>query len=240
MPRPPAVAPRSMSSAPEGQKFDRYAADYESMHAKSIALSGESPVYFADYKVKCLQRLGIDRSAAVLDYGCGTGNLTTRLVGAFAEVHGYDPSLKSLEAARDRSPGATFHSEHAGIPDDHFRCAVLSGVLHHVPREQRVALMQTVRSKLAPGGCAFVFEHNPWNPLTRHAVATCPFDDDAVLLWPREAKQLLNAAGYARVRLDYVMFLPRFLAVFRPLEPLLHWVALGAQTMTLGFKEPAR
>jgi hypothetical protein len=59
-------------------------------------------------------------------------------------------------------------------------------VLHHVPPADREALLARVATKLAPGGKLVVFEHNPWNPLTRKVVAECAFDADAVLLPPTE------------------------------------------------------
>ena len=79
-----------------------------------------------------------------------------------------------------------------------------------------------------------MFEHNPWNPVTRRAVADCPFDDDAILLWPRELRSLFREAGYEDVRQDFIVFFPRSLALLRPLEPKLRWLFLGGQTMTIG------
>lgn len=215
-------------------EFDQYAADYEAMHAASVAASGESTVYFADYKVHVLQRLGVKPTDPILDYGCGIGNLTERLFPSFEVVHGFDPSSKSLEVAQRRAPRAVLHHETSSVPEAHFSCAVLSGVLHHVPPAERLELMQSVRRKLAPGGRVFIFEHNPLNPLTRRAVATCPFDHDAVLLWPWEARRLTRSAGFEPVSLEYVMFFPHAFAKLRPLEPRLNWLALGAQSLTIG------
>jgi 2-polyprenyl-3-methyl-5-hydroxy-6-metoxy-1,4-benzoquinol methylase len=223
-----------MTSSSPKPEFDKYASDYEAMHAASVAASGESTVYFADYKVAVLQRLGVKPTDPILDYGCGIGNLTERLFPAFEQVHGYDPSTKSLEVAQGRAPRAVLHQDVANVPDRHFECAVLSGVLHHVPPAERLELMQTVRTKLAPRGRVFIFEHNPFNPLTRRAVATCPFDHDAVLLWPWEAKRLTKSAGFRPVRVEYVMFFPRAFAALRPLEPRLGWLGLGAQSLTIG------
>jgi hypothetical protein len=107
-------------------------------------------------------------------------------------------------------------------------------VLHHVPRDEHRALVETVRSKLRPGGRIVVFEHNPLNPVTRRAVAACEFDDDAVLLWPWQARRVLRSAGLRNVRLDYIVFSPRPLAVLRPLEPHLSWLPFGAQVMVVG------
>jgi hypothetical protein len=95
-------------------------------------------------------------------------------------------------------------------------------------------VVSLVASKLAPGGRLFVFEHNPYNPLTRRAVRDCPFDDDAILLPPGEVRGLLQRAALAGVRQDFVLFFPRSLARLRPLEPWLRWCPLGAQTLTVG------
>ncbi|HVJ94125.1 MAG TPA: class I SAM-dependent methyltransferase [Labilithrix sp.] len=215
------------------QKFDEYAKSYEGLHRTSIAASGEDPAYFHDYKVDCLRRKNLLRGP-LLDYGCGTGNLTERFArahGELHEVHGYDPSSESLAEARGRAPTARLHTDVSTLPRDHFATAVLSGVLHHVQPREREGVLETVRSTLRSGGHVVIFEHNPINPLTRRAVAACPFDDDAILLWPWEARRLLRRAGFDEVRLDYIVFFPKPLAFLRRLEPRLRRLALGAQLM---------
>jgi SAM-dependent methyltransferase len=214
--------------------FDQYAGRYEDLHAASVTASGEAPEYFARYKLGCLERNGVRRGDPVLDFGCGIGGLTRLLTDQYAEVHGYDPSPASLARAEVSAPGAVFHADLATVPEGHFSVAVLSGVLHHVPPAERELLLASVRRTLAPGGRVFVFEHNPINPLTRRAVAACAFDDDAILLWPWEARRLLRGSGYDRVRLDYIVFFPKALGFLRHLEPKLRWLALGAQVMVVG------
>jgi 2-polyprenyl-3-methyl-5-hydroxy-6-metoxy-1,4-benzoquinol methylase len=219
---------------PAPAKFDECAADYDALHAESITASGESTEYFARYKLSCLQRLGLRRQGAVLDYGCGIGNLTEQLVTAFSDVHAFDPSAKSLDVARRRAPAATFHASASDLPSAKFEAVVVAGVLHHVPPAERAALVAELHDKLAPGGKLVVFEHNPLNPLTRRAVAACAFDDDAILLWPWEAKRLVAHAGFESTRLEYIVFFPHALAALRPLEPKLAWMWLGAQVMVVG------
>lgn len=229
--------PQMTAQSPDpgsGRKFDQYALEYERLHAASIESSGESTEYFADYKVQCLERIGAPSSGPILDFGCGVGNLTTKLVGRFLEVHGFDPSKESLELARTRAPGALFHDSLAAIADGSCETAVLSGVLHHVPPADRQTVLAQAKSKLTAGGRIVVFEHNPINPLTRRAVATCEFDDDAILLWPWEARRVLRSAGFTNVELDYIVFFPRGLASMRQLEPRLNWLMLGAQVMVVG------
>jgi 2-polyprenyl-3-methyl-5-hydroxy-6-metoxy-1,4-benzoquinol methylase len=211
-------------------EFDAHAGSYEDDHRSSIAASGEDPAYFHDYKVACLERRGLFQGP-LLDFGCGIGNLTERFVGAGREVHAFDPSAKSIERAKERAPSAQFHVEASTLPKDHFATAVLSGVLHHVLPSDRLDLLRRVRGLLRPGGHIVVFEHNPLNPVTRRAVAACAFDDDAILLWPWEARGLLAQAGYAQVELDFIVFFPKTLAFLRPLEPRMRGVILGAQQM---------
>lgn len=219
----------------EGEKFDSYAASYQELHTTSIAASGEDPAYFHDYKIECLRRKHL-LTGPLLDYGCGTGNLTERFVRAseLAEVHGYDPSAESLAQAQSRAPSAKLHSDSADIPRAHFATAVLSGVLHHVPPRERMDTIESVRAALRPGGHVVVFEHNPMNPLTRRAVAACPFDDDAILLWPWETRRLLRKAGFVDVALDYIVFFPKALSFLRPLEPRLRRLPVGAQLLVVG------
>jgi 2-polyprenyl-3-methyl-5-hydroxy-6-metoxy-1,4-benzoquinol methylase len=215
-------------------KFDSVAADYSRLHAQNVAASGEGIEYFAQYKVSCLKRMGVTRGDRVLDYGCGIGNITRLLVQHFDRVTGYDPSSESLAMARAAVPEASFHADLAELLTDTFDVAVLSGVLHHVPKGERIGVLRSVLGLLRPGGRVVIFEHNPYNPLTRHAVDTCPFDDDAVLLAPRELRRLLAEAQCVDRWQKYIVFFPRLLRLLRPLEPALGFFPLGAQTLTVG------
>lgn len=217
-------------------KFDAYADEYQRLHAENVSVTGEDSDYFARYKVECLARAGVTPRQRILDFGCGIGNTIVPLTERFADVHGYEPSKLSAERARQRAASATVYDDVSAVPQQAFSVAVLSCVLHHVPPAQRRTVLRQVMDSLEPGGRLFVFEHNPWNPLTRRAVATCAFDDDAILLWPGEQQRLLRDSGFVDVSLDYIVFFPRLLSFLRPLEPRLRWLPAGAQTMTQGIK----
>jgi SAM-dependent methyltransferase len=222
-------------------KFDAYADDYVSVHRHNVAITGEPPEYFAIYKLRCLEKLvGPAFDEPVLDYGCGVGMVTQQLCTRFSQVHGFDPSAQSIAAASDRAPSARFTTELDEVPNGHFGLLVMSGVLHHVRPPERADVLRSAIRKLRPeGGRLAVFEHNPLNPITRRAVKLCPFDDDAILLWPWEARALLRRAGLRDVRLRFIVFLPRALAALRWLEPRLEAVPLGAQVMVVGATRPA-
>jgi len=103
-----------------------------------------------------------------------------------------------------------------------------------VPPSERPALLTTIHELLAPGGRLVIFEHNPLNPVTRRAVAACPFDDNAVLLWPWEVKNLLRGVNLVEDRSRFHRVLPRALSPMRPLEPKLSWLPMGAQVCGWG------
>jgi 2-polyprenyl-3-methyl-5-hydroxy-6-metoxy-1,4-benzoquinol methylase len=172
----------------------------------------------------------------ILDFGCGIGNLTEQLVKRYRDVHGYDPSSESLRMARPRAPSAVFHHDLDEVPNAKFATAIVAGVLHHVVPGERATLLAGLKSKLSPGGRVVVFEHNPFNPLTRQVVAKCTFDDDAILLWPWQLKRVLRESGFVDVDLRYIVFFPKFLAALRPLEPKLSRLFMGAQTMCTATK----
>lgn len=225
-----------LNSFQEIETFNRVSSQYNQLLNASVEFSGESYQYFAEYKVKCLRRLGFSPTTRVLDYGCGIGNLTQVLCREFQEVTGFDPSDNALTLARKCTPNAKFIDQLDQIPEEHYDLVVIAGVLHHVPVEERPAVMSVVQQKLKPGGVAAIFEHNPRNPLTRRAVDSCPFDENAELLLPREITALLLKCGYSQIEQQYIVFFPRFLSWCRGLEPYLGFLPLGAQTFTYAIK----
>lgn len=219
-------------------EFDKFADEYRAMHAENIRLSGEDPEYFAEYKiVDIATELARDGAVArrVLDFGAGVGYSVpffARHLPA-ARVTCLDVSRKSLEvgAAKHGAAAEFEHFDGRRIPfdDGTFDVALASCVFHHIPHAEHVALLGEIRRVLAPGGRLFVFEHNPLNPLTRHAVNTCVFDEHAELVLAPTMRRRARAAGFASASVRYRIFFPHALRGLRPLEPRLKWLPLGAQ-----------
>jgi hypothetical protein len=105
----------------------------------------------------------------------------------------------------------------------------VANVLHHVSPELRAGVMEDIYRILQHSGFLFIFEHNPYNPVTRHLVNTCPFDENAVLITPFEIKRLVSAALLKPILLQYTLFFPAFLKGMRFLEPFLKKVPIGGQ-----------
>jgi SAM-dependent methyltransferase len=227
-------------------EFDKFADEYASEHARNITASGEAPEYFHEYKVRDLAAMLRARSAPVrdvLDFGTGVGNSLQYFRRYFpdASLSGVDVSPRCLEIARSRAPEARL-LEFDGItlpfPAASFDVAFAACVFHHIPAAEHGPLLREIHRVLRPGGTLAIYEHNPLNPLTRHAVNTCPFDRDARLLRAGEMRAALRDAGFARVQGAYKIFFPHFVAALRPLEAVLGWCALGAQYRASGVKEP--
>jgi ubiquinone/menaquinone biosynthesis C-methylase UbiE len=219
-------------------EFDRFADEYEEDHAASIRLSGERPDYFHRYKIVDLARTAAARGLAprrILDFGAGVGNSVPFMRAAFpdAEITCIDPSRRSLDIAEQRFPGMAdfvdFDGKAIPHPDASFDLVFTACVFHHIPEEMHVGLLGEIERVLTPGGSFLLYEHNPANPLTRHAVNTCAFDENAVLIGAKEMRRRVLAAGFASADIAFRVFFPRALAAFRPLEHMLWGVPLGAQ-----------
>jgi SAM-dependent methyltransferase len=225
-------------------EFDKFADEYNTMHAAGIAISGEGPAYFAEYKIadialvcrQLAQRAGDAGSGLqLLDFGAGIGasvpHVHKHLAGA--ELTCLDMSRRSLEVAERRFPKLAdyvhFDGSSIPFPDGHFDIAFAMCVFHHIDHGLHVPLLEELRRVIRPGGKMFIFEHNPFNPLTVRVVNSCPFDENARLIRGAEMRKRLLRAGFGSARIRYRVFFPHALRALRPLEPALAWLPLGGQ-----------
>lgn len=219
-------------------EFDAYVEDYANQHKQSIKLSGENPEYFAEYKIRELARLSSQwdfKSPDILDFGSGIGNSLPAFRKYFPgnPVTSADVSVGSLDAAVKLHGSGEAQLVIAGgkIPadDNSFDVVFTACVFHHIPEEEHIGWLADLRRVTRPGGRVVIFEHNPFNPLTLHAVRNCPFDENAVLIKPRELRRRLTEAGWHAPQTDYHIFFPAALSRLRPLEGYLRWCGIGGQ-----------
>lgn len=231
-----------------GELFDHHAEDYGSLVSRSVFLSGEGVEYFARYKLERIRTLrNSSPPGHILDVGCGTGLLTELLSRAFpsARVTGVDLSQKCLDQAASRCAGLTNVAfricDGGSVPAEieGVDLVVIANVLHHVePTARPIFLEEVALPALLPGGRIVVFEHNPYNPITRLVVQSCSFDQDARLLSLSAAVALLQNCRLRIDQRDYIVFFPRFLRFLRGLEGLMGWLPVGAQYMVVGSWDP--
>ncbi|MFC1570712.1 class I SAM-dependent methyltransferase [Candidatus Omnitrophota bacterium] len=225
-------------------EFDEFAQDYESILNSDLDFSGENMEYFANYKAECVHDfLGSDFKGRILDYGCGIGMVAKCLKENFdregVSIFGFDVSDESVKAAREKVQGVQFSSDLEKLGQEPFDAIIVANVLHHVKPEERDDFFKQVRSYLSKNGLIFVFEHNPYNPLTRHVVKNSVFDKDASLLNAGEALRLMRENGMNVVERKYIVFFPGFLKKLRFLESKLGFIPMGAQYMCVGGKNEA-
>ena len=215
-------------------EFDRYSADYETAVERAIGFARQPHDVYLEAKVRKLlelarRRLGSERVEA-LDVGCGSGGFARHLSGRVASLHGVDVSGAMVELAREAVPEAEFRVTKPGwLPyeDGLFDLAYAVCVLHHVARYERGKLLSEMARVTRHGGLVVVFEHNPWNPLTRRVVRDCDFDEAVELLTRSRVSASLRAAGLEVTDAEYLLFTPWPRAW--ALERGLSWVPLGAQ-----------
>jgi SAM-dependent methyltransferase len=228
----------------DDRRFDEYASEYNATVQRAIGASGESVQYFADLKAQLMARtLGRERPIEILDFGCGIGNTTRALVAAFprAAVTGFDVSPESIAVAERLSAGSseriqftTSSAPRLPFADASFDAAFTACVFHHIDETERAHWVRELRRVLRPGAALFLFEHNPFNPLTVRVVRQVPFDEGVVLLKPQSTRELLRQAGLAPSPARFYFFFPALLRGLRALEPMLGWLPLGAQYYVIG------
>jgi SAM-dependent methyltransferase len=226
-------------------EFDRFADAYYDQHRDNVAVTGESPEYFAEYKIRQLRdivardRIEVSR---ICDFGSGIGNSIPFFRRYFpdAALTSSDVSERSLTLGEQRYPeaGTSVLIENNRIPSDSgvFDVVFSACVFHHIPHDEHAMWLEELHRITRPGGLIAIFEHNPLNPLTVHAVNTCPFDENARLIFARDLKRRLAAAGWISPRVQYNLFFPRVLARLRPFEARLGWLPFGAQYVAFARK----
>lgn len=234
-------------------EFDQYARSYETLHDENLSMVGADSHEFLLAKLAFCERyvrkhqLPESERKTFLDYGCGTGRLGQVFHDRFDDrwtYVGIDPSEGSVKEAQ-----AAIDGQKAGKPveyktldvwqqeKDSYDFALAACVFHHIAPSARPAALRSVWDRVKGGGTFAIWEHNPWNPVTRRIVNTCPFDKDAILLsLPEMKKMWTNLCVSSLTGYSYVTFFPGRLRLLEPLERLLGWLPLGGQWVFLAKK----
>ena len=234
-------------SAPDkkgGVDFDAFAEDYDAVHQKNLGALGKDLSVFARYKVRMTAELLSSSPANMLEFGCGTGRNLPFFRQQFpkTKIHACDISDASLHKARQSVPGLEFFtspSPESLLPfAATFDLVFLSCVLHHISPHERQIWADALAATLKPGGSLILFEHNPWNPVTRHMVSTCPFDEGVTLVWPPNGLELLRKSGLRTDHIRYTLLFPWRHRLLLAVEKLLARIPLGGQYCLLAQKPP--
>jgi ubiquinone/menaquinone biosynthesis C-methylase UbiE len=217
--------------------FDAYATGYEEAVDRSVSFTGRDSAFFARRKVEILEDivrpgLGSLQGLSLLDVGCGTGTTDQFLAPRVQKLYGVDVSEEMLVKAQRNVPAAKFSwydGEKLPFDDETFDVVVAICVLHHVPMSMRFKVVSEMVRVTRPAGVVAVFEHNPYNPMTRRAVNTCELDRDAVLLSARETIELLKESAEVEPQFRHYLFSPLNGAIGNSLDRHLRNVPFGGQ-----------
>ncbi|MDM0033307.1 class I SAM-dependent methyltransferase [Variovorax sp. J22P271] len=211
--------------------FDAYTENYNDLLRDQTSFFSSNDQYFAEYKVRAVRSKLKREPKRILEYGCGIGRNVRYLAAEFpfAEIVGTDISHESIDLARSENSHARFEVESSSLELGEFDLVFVAGVFHHIPPSQRAESVQTILNRMRKGGEVFIFEHNPYNPVTRRIVNNCPYDADAVLLRPAELRQRLEAGGFKLLDGSYCLLIPPSLKWLAPIERFFGALPLGGQ-----------
>ncbi len=235
------VSEKNSSSNRIKAEFDSLADEYHEVHQTNVAITGEKPEYFSEYKIADLANL-VNKlhlpSSSILDFGSGIGNSVPFFRKYFpnAQLTCADVSARSIEVAQTRFPGKENYvlvDDGVPVPTASQDVVFTACVFHHIPHEEHQKWLNELRRITKPNGLLVIFEHNPLNPLTVHAVNTCPLDVNARLIRGGGMKNRALKAGWSQAEVGYKLFFPAVFAKFRFFEQYLEWLALGAQYRVL-------
>lgn len=129
---------------------------YDLLNAVLFAPSGGS----GRLRQHLVDALALSPGDRLLELGCGTGQVTERLVAAGARVVAVDALPEMLEGARRRAPQADYvvGDVLGALPPGPFDAVVVSFVLHNLTADRRRAMLSTAGGLLAPGGTIAVLD----------------------------------------------------------------------------------
>ena len=141
-------------------EFDAMADNYYAQHKANIAITGEEPRIFAEYKIIDLARFVRESdtpAARVFDFGSGIGNS----LPYFREHLGHaalscgDVSARSIDIARKRFPGDEdfiLIDEAIPLASESQDIVFSACVFHHIPHEQHDHWLRELLRLTRPGG----------------------------------------------------------------------------------------
>jgi SAM-dependent methyltransferase len=226
-----------------GNDFDQFAVNYDEAINAGLRFTGESRFFFAETRMRWLARR-LNRRGFVphrgLDFGCGNGGSLPFFFQHLSldSVVAVDLSADSLAEAKRQWPTlkVNYQLESQFDPAGDLDLVFCNGVFHHIPVAARSTVMSRLYAALRPGGYFAFWENNPYNPMTRFIMSRVAFDREAILVWPRQAKRLLRAAGFEVRSADFLFIFPGCLACLRVIEPCLSSFPLGGQYLVLAQK----
>ena len=193
-----------------------------------------------------------NRGLVCVDLGCGTAETTEYFQGKFKHIYACDYSYGMLKyAAKKNLKNVTFNlcrSEDLPFKDGSADIVVMYGLIHHIEDGEKISkTFKEIKRILKKRGIIAVYDFNPFNPVSRHIVKTCPIDVGVYLdgyrnsLFPTtyyswELINIVKNAGFSTVKCEYLIFFPKILSMFVFLEEIFKKLPFGGMYSIIGIK----
>lgn len=215
-------------------EFDDFASDYVELIEGQKSFFAKNRSYFAFHKSLILQRICARNNffpRRILEFGCGVGLNIPHIQHAFpkSDIFASDISAASLAHVRNNLKQVSCINDDE-LDKNVFDLILVSCVLHHILPIDRQRVLKRLQTLLSVDGIICFVEHNPFNPVTRRMVSTCPFDRDAVLLSMSDLKRdILDFTELKIYKSAYCLFFPEWLRFFNRFEFLFGKIPVGGQ-----------
>lgn len=213
--------------------FDDFSNSYNAElgnNLNKIPLQGDIS-FFAKHKIEILsEKFSANESYNILDFGCGIGRNIPYLSDFFpkSNIYGTDISLQCLNYAKLMYPNANFF-ELDTVPVAKFDIILVADVLHHVNDSDINDLIIKLCSIRSNNSAIVVFEQNPYNPITRYLVNTCPFDKNVRLLSLTATQELFLNHGLIMKDSGYCFFFPSSFKRLYSIESKISKIPVGGK-----------
>jgi SAM-dependent methyltransferase len=229
--------------------FDRFASQYNDALQTGLSVSGETSDFFAESRLRYLSNRIQENHFTVrraLDFGCGIGSTTRGFFSHFELDYfaGVDPSSESINIAKksrqkvDASNDCEVEYFYLKdfLPREQFDLVYCNGVFHHIGLDDRGEAMTIIYESLKSGGVFAFWENNPYSLPARYVMSRIPFDQDALMVWPSHAREMIRGVGFKPILTEYRFIFPRFIRWMRWSENLVCKLPIGAQYLVLAVK----
>ena len=218
--------------------FDEYVENYEDLTNENLRFFNKSRNYFDSYKIEIAKKI-YENPEKILDFGSGVGLCIPFIKKIFpkSDIYATDTSEKSLEYLSKKYQNVNIlKSNNLNNHKNYFDLIIIVGVFHHVLKKDRLNLMKEIKSLLNEKGKLIIFEHNPYNFVTKKIVKMCPYDKGVELIKMRELKETIIQSKIEINDCGYTLFFPSFLYFLRKFEKYLKSLPLGGQYYIAGVK----
>lgn len=200
LPAAPLLKLKIASALPPRQYPDvtAHSASYNRAYALAHEVAPDDPLFDAVLKL-----LSPQPGWRVLDVGCNTGALTSRLAAVGCRVIGLDINADAIAVARQRHPTLEFQvGTIEAVAPASFRAVVASHLIEHMASV--LEFFDAARRALQPGGTLVLATPNghAWTHRIAHWLWGVSFFDDPThqrFYTAVELRRLLQAAGFVKI-----------------------------------------